>query len=110
MIGVLIRPEDIILSLEMVKTSARNIIKTKIAKIVTSQLKTGIIDIHLEIDNIHLISRITNESRIYLGIKEGDYIYAMFKVTSPQIIREEKYKINIMTNLNQKEYEIYNTL
>ncbi len=110
MIGVLIRPEDIILSLEMVKTSARNIIKTKIAKIVTSQLKTGIIDIHLEIDNIHLISRITNRSRIYLGIKEGDYIYAMFKVTSPQIIREEKYKINIMTNLNQKEYEIYNTL
>ena len=90
MVGVLIRPEDIILSSEMVKTSARNIIKTKVASIVSSQLKTGVIDIHLAIDNIHLVSRITKESRIYLGVKEGDYIYAMFKATSPQIIREEK--------------------
>ena len=88
MIGVLIRPEDIILSLEPIKTSARNIIKTKVASIVNSRLKTGVMDIHLVIDNIHLISRITNESRIYLGVKEGDYIYAMFKATSPQIIRE----------------------
>jgi molybdopterin-binding protein len=88
MIGVLIRPEDIILSLEPIKTSARNIIKTKVAYIVNSRLKKGVMDIHLVIDNIHLISRITNESRIYLGVKEGDYIYAMFKATSPQIIRE----------------------
>ncbi len=94
-IGVLIRPEDIILSMEMVKTSTRNIIKTKVANIATSQLKTGVIEIHMEIDNLPLVARITNESRIYLGIKEGDYIYAMFKATSPQIIREEKYKINI---------------
>jgi molybdopterin-binding protein len=88
MIGVLIRPEDMILSLEPIKTSARNIIKTKVAYIVNSRLKKGVMDIHLVIDNIHLISRITNESRIYLGVKEGDYIYAMFKATSPQIIRE----------------------
>lgn len=87
-IGVLIRPEDIILSLEPIKTSARNIIKTKVAYIVNSRLKKGVMDIHLVIDSIHLISRITNESRIYLGVKEGDYIYAMFKATSPQIIRE----------------------
>jgi molybdopterin-binding protein len=88
MIGVLIRPEDIILSLEPIKTSARNIIKTKVAYIVNSRLKKGVVDIHLVIDSIHLISRITNESRIYLGVKEGDHIYAMFKATSPQIIRE----------------------
>ena len=87
-IGVLIRPEDIILSLEPIKTSARNIIKTKVAYIVNSRLKKGVMDIHLVIDSIHLISRITNESRIYLGVKEGDHIYAMFKATSPQIIRE----------------------
>ena len=27
---------------------------------------------------------------IYLGIEEGDYIFAMFKPTSPQVIREIK--------------------
>ncbi len=88
-VGVLIRPEDIILSLEMVKTSARNIMKTRITKIVKSQLRTGVIDVHLVTDGIHLLSRITNESGVYLGIKEGDYVYAVFKATSPNIIRDE---------------------
>ncbi len=88
-VGVLIRPEDIILSLDLVKTSARNVIKTKITRIVSSYLKTGVIDVHLIMDGIHLICRITNESRIYLGIKEGDYVYALFKTTSPHIIRDE---------------------
>ena len=32
-VGILVRPEDIILSTERVKTSARNIIKTRIVKI-----------------------------------------------------------------------------
>lgn len=96
MIGVLIRPEDIILSLDLPKTSARNTIRTRVTSIVNSHLKTGrgIIDVYLEIDNLHLISRITNESRICLGIREGNYIYAMFKAVSPHIIREEKYKID----------------
>ena len=40
--------------------------------------------------DIYLVSRITKESRIYLGIEEGDYIFAMFKATSPQVIREIK--------------------
>ena len=48
----------------------------------------GIVDIHLVSDNIYLVSRITNESKIYLEIKEGDLIYAMFKTTSPKVIRE----------------------
>ena len=90
-VGVLIRPEDIILSMEMVKTSARNIIKTKVVNIAcTRPTAIGVIDIHLVIDNIHLVSRITNQSRIHLGIKEGDHVYAMFKATSPQVIREVK--------------------
>ena len=37
---------------------------------------------------IYLVSRITKESRIYLGIEEGDYIFAMFKLS--QVIREIK--------------------
>lgn len=93
-VGVLIRPEDIILSLDLVKTSARNVIKTKITSIVKSHLKAGVIDVHLVTYGIHLICRITNESVVYLGIKEGDYVYAMFKATSPNIIRDENKQIN----------------
>ena len=90
-VGVLVRPEDIILSVEMVKTSARNVIKAKVINITSTKIAaTGFVDIHLGIDCIHLVSRITNESRIYLGIKECDHIYAMFKATSPQVIREGK--------------------
>ena len=110
-IGVLIKPEDIILSTQLVKTSARNIIKTKVAKIKdTNQIsKKGVIEIYLSIEKdyqcydndnnkenvdnnkaIYLVSRITKESRIYLGIEEGNYIFAMFKATSPQVIREIK--------------------
>jgi len=110
-IGVLIKPEVIILSDQLVKTSARNIIKAKVTKIkATDQIsKKGVVDIYLSIgknyqcdnqDNngkgnnnitdIYLVSRITKESRIYLGIEEGDYIFAMFKATSPQVIREIK--------------------
>src|SRR6185312_9536874 len=51
-IGVLIKPEDIILSTQLVKTSARNIIKTKVAKIKdTNQIsKKGVIEIYLSIE------------------------------------------------------------
>jgi molybdopterin-binding protein len=89
-VGVLVRPEDIILSLETGKTSARNIIKAKVARIVDlPSNKCGVTDIHLVTDNIHLISQITNESRNFLGIKKDDYVYAMFKATSPHVVREE---------------------
>ncbi|MDQ6723361.1 MAG: ABC transporter ATP-binding protein [Thermoproteota archaeon] len=92
MIGVLVRPEDIILSVEMVKTSARNVIKAKIKNITnTKTAATGFVDIHLVIGDFFLVSKITNESRNYLGIEEGDYVYAMFKATSPQVIREGKW-------------------
>jgi molybdate transport system ATP-binding protein len=90
-VGVMIKPEDIILSPEMIKTSARNIVRTRVVRMVDTFLRTGVMDIHLNIDDIHLLSRITNESKKYLGIEEGQYIYAIFKTTSPQIIREEKF-------------------
>ena len=46
-------------------------------------LKTWVIDVHLVMDNIDVTSRITNESRIYVGIgREGDYVYAMFNAVS----------------------------
>ena len=84
--------------MELVKTSARNIIKTKVVNIAcTRPTAIGVIDIHLVIDNIHLVSRITNQSRIHLGIKEGDHVYAMFKATSPQVIRE----LNVLMRITQ---------
>ena len=92
-VGVLIRPEDIILSMEMVKTSARNIIKAKVVNIISpkSYCKRCYRYTPCDRDHIHLVSKITNESRIHLGIKVGDHVYAMFKATSPQVIREAKY-------------------
>jgi molybdate transport system ATP-binding protein len=88
-VGILVRPEDIILSKEMVKTSARNVIKAKVAKISTHNV--GAVDIHLIIDTFHIISRITEEARTDLQIVEGDYIFAVFKASSPQVVREEQY-------------------
>lgn len=85
-VGIFVRPEDIILSKEMVKTSARNIVKAKVAKISTNNV--GAVDIHLIIDKFHIISRITEEARTDLQIMESDYIFAVFKASSPQVIRE----------------------
>jgi molybdopterin-binding protein len=89
-VGVLIKPEDIILAVDFVRTSARNIIKTKVAAIYASNIKTGILNIHLVINNISLVSRITQESKEHLKIIEGEYVYAIFKATAPHIVREEK--------------------
>jgi molybdopterin-binding protein len=87
-VGVLIKPEDIILSPDLVKTSARNIIRTQVIGICDSYLKIGVLDIHLSVDDIRLKSRITIESKNNLGIKEGEYIYAIFKATAPHVVRE----------------------
>ena len=92
-VGVLIKPEDIILAIDFVRTSARNTIKTRVAAIYTSNTKTGILNIHLVASNISLVSRITRESKDHLKILEGGYVYAIFKVTAPHIVREEKKEI-----------------
>ena len=86
-VGILIRPEDIILSKEIVKSSARNVVKTKVVKI--TNYDSGVVDVHLVADSFHLTSRITEEARIDLQIRQGDDIFAVFKASSPQIVREE---------------------
>jgi molybdopterin-binding protein len=86
-VGILIRPEDIILSKEIVKTSARNIVKAKVVKITDYNL--GIVDVHLVADRFYLTSRITQEARVDLQIREDDYVFAIFKASSPQVVREE---------------------
>ena len=70
-----------------------NIIKTKVAAIYASNIKTGILNIHLVFNNISLVSRITQESKEHLKIMEGEYVYAIFKATAPHIVREEKKEI-----------------
>ena len=62
-------------------------IKTKITKFVNHG--PGVIDIHLKIDRLHIISRITEQARQDLRLQPGDYIFAVFKASSPQIVREE---------------------
>ncbi len=86
-VGILVRPEDIILSKELIKTSARNVVEVKVTKI--TNYNTGVADIHLVMNKFHMTSRITEEARADLGIKEGDYIFAIFKASSPQVVREE---------------------
>ena len=89
-VGVIIRPEDIILSKEIVKTSARNVVRAKVVKFTTNYYNTGVSDIHLVIeDRFHIISRITDEARTDLQIKQDDFVFAIFKASSPQVIREE---------------------
>lgn len=85
-VGVLVKPEDIILSRQPIKTSARNMLMTKITEITHGSL--GVLDIHLKSDMLHLICRITEQAREDLGLQRGDCVFAMFKASSPQIVRE----------------------
>ena len=86
-IGVIVKREDIILSREKIKTSARNRLFVKIVEIVK---RHNMIDVHIKSDNLYLISRITRSAVEDLGIVTGDYVYAIFKASAPHLTREEK--------------------
>lgn len=88
-VGILVKPEDIILSREKIRTSARNMIKAEITNIIKYDSSSGVVDVHLKADRFHIISRITEQAREELGLQEHDSIFAIFKASSPQIIREE---------------------
>lgn len=88
-VGILLRPEDIILSKESVKTSARNIVKVRIIRILPNQENPSLVYVNMLLDGFNIVAKITEESRIELGIKEDDYVFAMFKASSPQVVREE---------------------
>ena len=85
-IGLLLRPEDILLSKDAVKTSARNVIRAQVIKLVR---QVSLTDVYLQTDYLHFIARITEKARNDLDIKMGDHIYAIFKAISPQIVRED---------------------
>lgn len=85
-VGVLVRPEEIILAKEAIKTSARNVIRAEVADMTQ---RAGITDVRLRTDSLRLRARVTEDARNYLGLDKGDMVYAIFKATSPQVVREE---------------------
>lgn len=89
-VGIIVKPEDIILSREIIKTSARNMVKAKIINIINHHgTGGGVVDVHIKVDRFHIISRITEQAKIDLGLQIHDSVFAIFKASSPQIIREE---------------------
>jgi molybdate transport system ATP-binding protein/molybdate/tungstate transport system ATP-binding protein len=90
-VGIIVRPEDIILSKEIVKTSARNVVRAKVLKTHNNHHhNTGVSNIHLITEGgFYIISRITNEAKIDLGIKPDDVVCAIFKASSPHVVRQE---------------------
>lgn len=88
-VGILIRPEDIILSKQIVKTSARNLLRVKIVSIKSVEA-TGTVKVYMMLEErLQLVAKITDDARLDLGIEDGDEIYIMFKAFSPQVVREE---------------------
>lgn len=87
-VGILLKPEDIILSKEIAKTSARNTVKARVISITRDHVNLGVVFVHLHLDGFTIIAKITEESRIDLGIKENEYVFAIFKASTPQVVRE----------------------
>jgi ABC-type molybdate transport system ATPase subunit len=88
-VGILVKPEDIILSREIIRTSACNIVKAQIINIINYRTREGggVVDIHLKAGKFHIITRITEQAMIDLGLHSS--ILAIFKASSPQINRED---------------------
>lgn len=88
-VGILIRPEDIILSRQILKTSARNLLHVKIVHIEKPIESTGTVNVYMMLEQrLHLVAKITDEARLELGIKDGDEIFVIFKASAPQVVRE----------------------
>lgn len=85
-IGVIVKREDILLSKEKIKTSARNMVFGKVVDII--KIHNNMIDIYLKSNNLNLVSRITRSAFEDLEIVMGDYVYAFFKASTPYLIRE----------------------
>lgn len=74
-----IRPEEIIISNEPIKTSARNEFR---AKVMAIEDLGPLIRLTLDIGGIELKAFITRSSLVEMGIKEGKEVYASFKATA----------------------------
>ncbi|WP_148883489.1 tungstate ABC transporter ATP-binding protein WtpC [Thermococcus aciditolerans] len=74
-----LRPEDIILSLGPIRTSARNEFKA----LVESVEELGpLVRVHLRIGGLHLRAFITRSSMLEMGITKGREVYVSFKASA----------------------------
>ncbi|NJE62468.1 tungstate ABC transporter ATP-binding protein WtpC [Thermococcus sp. 21S7] len=74
-----LRPEDIILSLGPIRTSARNEFKA----LVESVEELGpLVRVHLRIGGLHLRAFITRSSMLEMGIMKGREVYVSFKASA----------------------------
>ncbi|CAI1493155.1 Molybdate/tungstate import ATP-binding protein WtpC [Thermococcus nautili] len=74
-----LRPEDIIISTEPIKSSARNEFKA----VVESIEELGpLVRVHLSLGDITLTAFITRSSMLELGIEKGKEVYASFKASA----------------------------
>ena len=80
---VLIRGEDILLSLEPVETSSTNNFIGQVTEVVPS---SGGMDVTIDI-GIEIHALITHESHVKLGIQEGKTCWIHFKATAVRFIR-----------------------
>ena len=74
-----LRPEDIILSLEPIRTSARNEFKATVESV---EELGPLIRVHLRIGNLHLRAFITRSSMLEMGITKGREVYVSFKASA----------------------------
>ncbi len=74
-----LRPEDIILSLEPIRTSARNKFKATVESV---EELGPLVRVHLRVGNLHLRAFITRSSMLEMGITKGREVYVSFKVSA----------------------------
>lgn len=74
-----LRPEDIILSLEPIRTSARNEFKATVESV---EELGPLVRVHLRIGNLYLRAFITRSSMLEMGITKGREVYVSFKASA----------------------------
>ncbi|NJE09535.1 tungstate ABC transporter ATP-binding protein WtpC [Thermococcus sp. MAR1] len=74
-----LRPEDIILSLEPIRSSARNEFRATVESV---EELGPLVRVHLRIDGLHLRAFITRSSMLEMGITKGKELYVSFKASA----------------------------
>lgn len=78
-----IRPEEIVLSLKPVDTSARNVIKGRITEIVP---ETYIVKLRVDVDGVQFTVYVTRKSFLEMKIDVGCKVSLIFKASSVRIL------------------------
>jgi len=78
-----IRPEEIVLSLKPVETSARNVIKGRITEIVP---ETYIVKLRVDVDGVQFTVYVTRKSFLEMKIDVGCKVSLIFKASSVRIL------------------------